>query len=190
MKIKILQETYNNLIKESDDIDYFEGIMDLMNTYEKNNMDLATEMVKGIGKPFDDWFQEKYGQPFNVFVVYNWTRVKHKPHMLADELARLFNQQSFSHPSVGYKHMPDAIGVLINVKTFDFALNEISELPESIGDLSNLTYLELQGNYLTKLPQSINKLINLKKIDLRWNPLPQSEIDNVREIFPNIKISF
>jgi Leucine-rich repeat (LRR) protein len=62
--------------------------------------------------------------------------------------------------------------------------NYIITLPEEICSVGNLNELVLENNRITLLPDSIGKLTSLRILDLRRNPVPQQEIERIRNVIP------
>lgn len=86
--------------------------------------------------------------------------------------------------------LPKNIGRLVNLTYMNFLENTLSSLPQSFSKLKGLRMLDLRANKFTSVPEPIKKLTGLKHLYLTGNPIPQAEIDELRNILPNCEINF
>lgn len=75
--------------------------------------------------------------------------------------------------------------VILNVSNI-----RLEDLPAWIGEMQTLLHLDVSDNALTTLPDELRLLQNLEVLDLRGNPLPPSEVENMRRQLPQTTVHF
>ena len=115
---------------------------------------------------------------------------KAPPQALRDALR---NPTAVKTLDLGYDQLteiPESITQLTNLKMLILRNNQLTEIPESITQLTNLERLYLGDNQLTTVPESISQLTNLKTLNLHFNPIPQTERENIQRLLPYTNITF
>ncbi len=93
--------------------------------------------------------------------------------------------------SVTLKTFPNSICELNKLRFLRFAWGlNLESMPECIGELTNLEYLDLARNNISHLPKSISNLKKLKTLILWDNPIPDSELTEIKKLLPNTTIYF
>jgi Leucine-rich repeat (LRR) protein len=82
----------------------------------------------------------------------------------------------------------EGIEYLTNLVWLRLSNNQLISL-KGIKNLTNLKWLGLSNNKLTTLPEGIENLTNLKELYLSDNPISDEEIERIKELLPNTKIS-
>lgn len=79
-------------------------------------------------------------------------------------------------------------GQLTNLQTLNLFGNRLKVLPPEILQLKNLQSLNLGANLLTSLPKGIGQLKKLKTLILSGNNIPQTGIEEIKNLLPACKI--
>ncbi len=181
MKHYITQKLRESLLNEEPSDE--DKIINLLNTGDESNIELAYALGKGQGINVDELVKSIYGD-----LLLN----KAKGKTIKDKVLYLTNLEELwlhdydltSLPE-GIKNLTNLVGLylqrnkltslkgtenLINLRELYLNTNELTSLPEGIDKLTNLKWLDLYNNKLTNL-ESIGKLTNLKWLGLQRNKL-------------------
>ena len=202
---KLLRES---LIREDDDIK--QKLMSLLNTGDKDNIELAYAIGGGQGINVDELVKSEYGDllefikgssikekvPGSIKMAKYFDSKKDSDslnleygewYVLPERIGRLTNLKTLRLNNNNLESLPDWIGNLTNLKSLRLGGNGLKSLPESIGNLTNLEYLDLSNNNLETLPDSIGNLKNLKELDVRYNYF-FNDLERLEELLPNTDI--
>jgi Leucine-rich repeat (LRR) protein len=151
-----------------------ETLKKYLQTNEEANIEIAFQMLEGIGMPEDAEFRRLMADTDRkVFfcLKFGWkyladttTELNFSGFDLCDEFEKVFE--------------------LKNLQKLNLAYTGIRQLPTVIGDLKNLTYLNLSHNHLQKLPVEFAQLTALEELDLDYNSMPSlpSEILALKQL--------
>ena len=155
-------------------------ILNLLNTWEIENIELAIQLSNGINIDISNEIQGMLDDFY--FLTFPDGSVVKKIHWL-------INLTEFYCGHNQLTELPANIGQLTNLKALYCWGNQLTELPASIGKLSNLTELDCCENQLTALPTEIGQLTNLTEIDCWENDMPKSEIQKIKKLLPNCEVN-
>ena len=108
---------------------------------------------------------------------------------IPEQITQLKNLTSLYLSSNQLTRLPEQITQLKNLTRLDLSDNQLTSLPEQISQLKNLTTLYLSQNQLTSLPEQISQLKNLTTLNLSSNQLSEAEIEKIKRLLPNCKIT-
>jgi len=158
MKI-IVNENQFKLLKEQDEI---EQLINLINSGNKENIQLALTIGKGLKINVKKLINDKYGELLEIS--------NKKPTI--NNLIKLLQPQ-LDLVDMDLFVLPESIGNLNNLNFLNLCRNNLSDLPKSIDKLKNLNILTLCKNNFKTFPKSIYKLNNLKAFAIDDNYLTE-----------------
>lgn len=116
------------------------------------------------------------------------------------EIARFFdypaafaNLQKLTYLKIGNYRLtafPKVIFKLKNLKKLYASCCRIAALPEELGQLQALEKIHLHGNRISKIPAVLAQLPNLKHFNIGYNDLPKSEVERLKALLPNVKLTY
>lgn len=189
IKAIITEEQYKNVIGE--ELNY-DGIYQMIETGEEERI----ELVYTIGQS-DPKFHEKVYKHYNDLIEFV---LPHKPPYIdmdfkgkVQKTFEMINEKSYfsllvSKAGVGFKQLPENIGLLRYVTDMDLSWNNLTSLPDSFAKLKQMKNLYLRGNFFESIPKELYQLQNLELLDLRDNQIPEEEVESLKQKMPNIKI--
>jgi len=71
----------------------------------------------------------------------------------------------------------------------ELSYNQLENLPSTIGQLTSLRWLYLMVNKLTAIPNEFVGLQELKKLKIIKNMIPDSELQKLKWLLPNVAYS-
>ncbi len=89
---------------------------------------------------------------------------------------------------VKISNIPERVFDFVNIEYLDLRECGLQSLSPRIIELPKLLELNLQYNYLTTIIGTIHLLPNLKNCFIEGNPIPDSEIEQIRREFPDLKL--
>lgn len=89
-----------------------------------------------------------------------------------------------------YDHLTEGISFITTLKYLDVSNNSLREVPSWINQLVDLRLLDVSHNSLSRLPDELGALSRLERLILRGNPLPDEEINKIRQKLPQTTIEF
>jgi len=75
-----------------------------------------------------------------------------------------------------------------NLKKINVSNNNMTGIPAEIGQLFKLETLDYSNNEITGLPLEIANLKNLQELDLSGNNYSETDLNQIKEALPNLKI--
>jgi Leucine-rich repeat (LRR) protein len=158
-------------------------LLNLLNTEELKNWDLAFQLLQGGGMTDDDFLLNwakimfkirKSPQGFYFCLKYNFlTMVQNRKNAdlrqleitdLPENLFQLSSLRKINLNQNKLKNLPDLFAQLPKLKSLSLDDNLLEELPDSLFELSQLNYLDISYNPIEKISPSIQKLKNLKSL--------------------------
>jgi len=83
-----------------------------------------------------------------------------------------------------------SIGLVTGLTELNLRGNVLTTIAEQIGYLNKLKLFDLRDNRLVSLPARMDMLQAMELLKLSGNPLPQEEVDRVRNVLPNATVNF
>ena len=90
----------------------------------------------------------------------------------------------------GLIELPPQISELTALKRLDLANNSLTSLPRALVNLEQLEDLDLSENQLTSVIDTLSELATLHSCNLVGNPIPDDEIESIREALPDLELTF
>ena len=86
------------------------------------------------------------------------------------------------------KKIPENIVLFPKLTILGLYGNKISGLPATLLKLTNLKVLQLDYNPVLTIQPLIELVKNLEELSIKKTEIPQSEVENLKQMFPNCKI--
>lgn len=90
----------------------------------------------------------------------------------------------------GLTNLPTSLAKCKNLKAINLHGNSLDKIPSVIYELVAIEKLQFSQNKITAIDDEMKRLTNLKELLLFGNPIPDSEHGKIREMLPNVEISF
>lgn len=189
-KVRITENQIKRYLLESEDFDETEAktkIMSLINTGNKENIELAFSIAEGIGLPIEEWIVES-----NLGLLINWLSkyISLRGSTIKKKIVNLFETDEIYIKSKNLGKLPNGFEMLTNLKKLTLFRCGLKYIPSQIYSLTNLIFLNLNANKIKYIPKDISKLNNLNELYLFHNEIPEQNKIEVQSWLPNTKIEF
>lgn len=115
---------------------------------------------------------------------------RNKLRELPEWLGELAYMQEFRAPQNKFGQMPAVVCEWRHLKRLDMHQNEITGLLPCMGELTEVISLDLWSNDLEEFPDELKGMVALRFMDLRVIQFDQKEMENISNLFPQVKIFF
>ena len=98
--------------------------------------------------------------------------------------AEMGQAKALAYLNLGFNHLtsfPPEMGQVKGLRTLNLQNNQLTDFPAEIASLPHLRHLDLSNNLLTQVPRALLDAPVDAEIDLQNNPLPDAEIQAVRD---------
>lgn len=175
-------------------------IIQLLDSYDDSNIELAFQLAKGIGLENLSQSLKENLVSFKVTCLREWPELlkneevlileRHQLEELPKGIVQMQKLDLLILQSNYLKELPKDFGRLKSLRALNLENNQLTKLPESIGELKNLEILNLYNNQIIELPESLSKLQNLQRLYLSGNPicitLGDRGIKRIEKTLPNL----